>query len=161
MKNNGSRPQGPVPQARQNDDGTFEALRDGRVDLDFLTTSPHFALTLNARPEALFGRIERDVVIKADIRDWRFLRLKSVTPDVPATDRHFLIGYRGNDLYMTSHLEVIDLEQHLVRTANSHYRLAGDPGDDNLPIHLLLHISWCFDNWGWGKTLGTRLQVFY
>jgi hypothetical protein len=105
--------------------------------------------------------VDVNSLIKREFTDWRFIAL---TADVPERgfwmERVFLVGRQSHHKFVTSPVVAIDRGHHLVRTQNSVYRLAGDPGIGEPDESMLIMVCATFNSWGWGPLLGVPAFFF-
>ena len=119
-------------------DDTGKALSDALQDLkptsldDIIRANRHqieVKLASEEQLAPLLKPVGTNPYIKGEISDWRFI---ATTFDFP--EKNFwlenvhLIGLNQGEDWITSKIELIDLERRLVVTTYSVYRLIGDPG---------------------------------
>lgn len=101
------------------------------------------------------------VVARARVSDWRFV---AITVDLPEKgvwyEYVYLVGFNHGAPWVTSAIKAFDRRRRLVRTVNSYYRLAGPPGDDELPEILLINLCAAFRHWGLAPLFGVP-RFFY
>jgi hypothetical protein len=90
--------------------------------------------------------------IKGELRNYRFISMQITHPDKYALEM-YLIGERGpnSTITMTSCVQAIDMQEGLVRTNNSTYRLRLDqPGVGEPPLEHLVMVCRMLHEWGLG-----------
>lgn len=113
------------------------------------------AIASNEQLAPLRKSVVGKVVTPAPVTDWRFV---AITVDQPKQavwfEYVYLVGYNEGAPWVTSAIQTFDRRRRLVRTVNSYYRLAGPPGDRELPEAILIHLCAAFHTWGIGPMFG-------
>lgn len=95
--------------------------------------------------------------IKATVNEWRIVCL-----DRNIDGKNYMltgIDARTGNVWATSIIKSVDLENQLVLTRNSLYRL-GTKGEGEPTFHILLHLCYMFHKWGLGERFGVP-KIFY
>lgn len=93
--------------------------------------------------------------VRDEFTDWRLLTLQ-IHSDLLQQRKVYVLGLcAGRSVTLTSSVRRIDLDEGLVQTKNSVYRLRMDArGAGEPPTEQLIHICATFNDWGIGPTLG-------
>jgi DNA-binding Xre family transcriptional regulator len=94
--------------------------------------------------------------VKATVNEWRIVCLAgSIGKGLMLTG----VDAKTGNIWATSLIKAIDLENHLVLTSNSLYRL-GSKGDGEPTFNTLLHLCYMLHKWGYGPRHGVP-EIFY
>lgn len=141
-------------------DGIGEFIR--RIDEnpigDLIRANRHlFRLDLidDAQTRELIGHIDSPGTPKRFVDPYWILRICAY----PDTSREQISYHLLGTEVITSDVQVVDKEKHLVRTMNSIYAI-GDAGGPNVPLDVKLRVCAGLHWWGVGPVLGVP-HVFY
>lgn len=92
---------------------------------------------------------------RGDIDDWRFIAITfNIEEKGFYQQRLHLFGSLAGESWITSMVQGIDMKSRLVRTKNSVYGLAGEPGTGELDSMELVYLCGAFNRWGYGEIFG-------